>query len=124
VGEVIERLVAFFPEAERKGYLQVLSGQLLAVLCQKLVPSCDDGVVLACEYLSNIGLTRECILHADLPGLRDHLAQADSSESMDFLHAFQRLAAEGRVSEETALLSVSNPAELRRRLRGISSNLS
>ena len=124
VGEVIERLVAFFPEAERKGYLQVLSGQLLAVLCQKLVPSCDDGVVLACEYLSNIGLTRECILHADLPGLRDHLAQADSSESLDFLHAFQRLAAEGRVSEETALLSVSNPAELRRRLRGISSSLS
>jgi hypothetical protein len=28
------------------------------------------------------------------------------------------------VSEETALLAVPNPAELRRRLRGVSSNLS
>ena len=124
VGEVVERLIAFFPEAERKGLLQVLSGQLLGVLCQKLVPTTDGGMVLACEYMTNVGLTRQCILNADMPGLRDQLAVSDPSESLDFLRSFHRLVTEGRVSEETALLAVPNPAELKRRLKGISSGLS
>jgi twitching motility protein PilT len=124
IGEVVERLVAFFPESERKGVLQVLAGQLLGVLCQKLVPTTDGGMALACEYMTNVGLTRQCILNADMPGLRDQLAVADPSESLDFLRSFHRLVTEERVSEETALLAVPNPAELRRRLKGISSGLS
>lgn len=124
VGEVIERLVAFFPESERKGVLQVLSGQLLGVFCQKLVPACDDGMLLACEYITNTGLIRHCILEADLPALRDQVALSDPAESLDFLRCFHRLVDEGLVSEETALRSVPNPAELRRRLKGISSGVS
>jgi Tfp pilus assembly pilus retraction ATPase PilT len=81
-------------------------------------------MVPACEYLTNIGITRRFIRNADLPALRDHLIAANEEESLDFLRAFQRLVAEGKVSEETALLAVPNPAELRRRLRGVSSNLS
>jgi twitching motility protein PilT len=124
VGEVLERMTAFFPDADRRGHLQVLSGQLLGVLCQKLLPSPESGMVPACEYLTNIGITRRFILNADLPALRDHLIAANEEESLDFLRAFQRLVAEGKVSEETALLAVPNPAELRRRLRGVSSDLS
>jgi len=124
VVEVIERLMAFFPEGERKGHLQVLSGQLLAVLCQKLLPAPDGGLALACEYMTNLGLTRQCILNGDLASLREHLVQADHSESMVFLESFLGLVSSGRITEETAMLSVPNPAELRRRLRGISSNLS
>jgi len=124
VGEVVERLMAFFPESERKGVLQVLAGQLLGILCQKLVPTTDGGMALACEYMTNVGLTRQCILNGDMPALRDQLAVADASESSDFLRSFHRLVTEGMVSEETALISVPNPAELRRRLRGISSGLS
>lgn len=124
VGEVIERLLAFFPEGERGGILQVLSGQLLAVLCQKLLPSTDGGMVLSCEYMTNVGIMRQCILNADFSTLRDQLAQADPGESLDFLRALQRLVSDGRISEESALLAAPNPAELRRRLRGISSGLS
>lgn len=124
VGEVVERLIAFFPESERNGVLQVLSGQILGILCQKLVPTKSGGMALACEYMTNVGLTRQSILNADMPGLRDQLAVADPSESQDFLRSFHRLVTEGKVSEETALLAVPNPAELRRRLRGISSGLS
>jgi twitching motility protein PilT len=124
VVEVIERLLAFFPEGERKGHLQVLSGQLLAVLCQKLLPSGDGGVALACEYMTNIGLTRQCILNGDLVSLREHLMQADPAESSVFLESYLQLVSSGRISQETALLAVPNPAELRRRLRGISSTLS
>jgi len=122
VSEVIERLEAFFPESERKGLLQVLSGQLLMVLCQKLLPSIDGGRILVCEYLTNVGLSRQCILNGDVPELRDFLAKADPSETVDFLRSFHRLVSEGRLNADTALLACPNPAELRRRLRGISSS--
>ena len=124
VGEVLERMMAFFPETERTGHLQVLAGQLHGVICQKLLPSTDDGMVLVCEYMSNIGRTRQCLLQGDLPTLRDHLSITNESESRDFLRALQKLVAEGRLSVENALLAAPNPAELRRRLRGISSAFS
>jgi twitching motility protein PilT len=124
VSEVVERLEAFFPESERKGLLQVLSGQLLMVLCQKLLPSTDGGRVLVCEYLTNAGLSRQCILNGDIAELRDYLAKADPAETMDFLRSFHRLVSEGRLDAETAFHACPNPAELRRRLRGISSSMS
>jgi pilus retraction protein PilT len=122
-GEVLERLLAFFPDGERKSHLQVLSGQLLGILCQKLLPAMSGGMVLACEYLTNIGLSRQCILNEDLAMLRDILANADSKESMDFLSSFLRLVSTGKISHETALLAVPNQAELRRRLRGVTTAL-
>jgi len=121
--EVLERLTAFFPQQERAGYLHVLSGQILGILCQKLLPASDGGMVLACEYLTNVGITRRCILSLDLPALRDHLSTANPLESCDFLRAYHQLVLSGRLDEETAMLSVPNPAELRRRLRGIGSSL-
>lgn len=122
VSEVIERIEAFFPENERKGLLQVLSGQLLMVLCQKLLPSQTGGRVLACEYLTNAGLSRQCILDGDIAELRDHLSKSDPSETTDFLRSFHRLVTEGLLDPEIAYQACPNPAELRRRLRGISSS--
>jgi Tfp pilus assembly ATPase PilU len=84
----------------------------------------DGGVALVCEYMTNLGLTRQCILNGDLFALREHLIQADPAESSVFLNSFVNLVVSGRISEEVALLSVANPSELRRRLRGISSTLS
>jgi pilus retraction protein PilT len=122
VSEVLERLASFFPESERKGVLQVLSGQLLMILCQKLLPAPGDGRILSCEYLTNAGMARQCILEGDVPALRDYLSTADEQESVDFLRSFHRLVESGLLAEDVALQSCPNPAELRRRLRGISSN--
>jgi twitching motility protein PilT len=122
VGEVLERLEAFFPEGERKGLLQILAGQLQMILCQKLVPSTDGGRILVSEHLLNAGMARQCILNGDVAGLRDYLLKADESESVDFLRTFHNLVSEGRISTETAMQTCPNPAELRRRLRGISSS--
>jgi twitching motility protein PilT len=121
VGEVIERLEAFFPESERNGLLQVLAGQLQMVLCQKLVPSTDGGRVLVSEHLINAGLARQCILDGDVNGLRDYLLKSDESESVDFLRSFHRLVSEEKIDVATAMQYCPNPSELRRRLRGISS---
>lgn len=124
VGEVVERLMAFFPDGERAGHLQVLSGQLLGILCQKLLPSTAGGMVLATEFLTNLGLSRQYIRDADLSSLRDIIVQSDPMESYDFLRSFFDLVTSGEVSEEAALLAVPHPAELKRRLRGITSSSS
>ena len=124
VGEVVERLMAFFPDRERKGHLQVLAGQLLGILCQKLLPATSGGMVLATEFLTNLGLSRQCIRNADLPALRDFISQSDPSESYDFLSSFLELVTTHRIAEDTALITFPNPAELKRRLRGITSSAS
>ncbi|MCE9587428.1 MAG: PilT/PilU family type 4a pilus ATPase [Verrucomicrobia bacterium] len=124
VGEVLDRIMAFFPEREKKGHLQVLAGQLLGILCQKLLPTTAGGMVLATEFLTNLGLSRQCIRDADLPALRDFISHSDPSESYDFLSSFLDLVTTGKIAEDTALLAVPNPAELKRRLRGITSSSS
>ena len=119
VGEVLERLMAFFPAGEREGHLHVLSGQLLCVLCQKLLPGCDGGMVLACEYMTNEGFATEAIREGDISTLRDLLSTADEKESRDFLRSLHLLVSAGILSEEVALSAATHPAELRRKLRGI-----
>jgi pilus retraction protein PilT len=120
VSEVLERLAAFFPAGERGGLFQVLSGQILMVLCQKLLPSPDGGRVLVCEHLTNAGMARQCILDGDVAALRDYLASSAENESVDFTRSFHRLVSDGVLDEGVAMQACPNPAELRRRLRGIS----
>jgi twitching motility protein PilT len=124
VGEVLDRIMAFFPDREKKGYMQVLASQLLGILCQKLLPNTVGGMVLATEFLTNLGLSRQCIREADLPALRDFISHSDRSESYDFLSSFLDLVTTRKIAEDTALLAVPNPAELKRRLRGITSSAS
>jgi twitching motility protein PilT len=119
VGEVLERMMAFFPVGEREGHLHVLSGQLLGILCQKLLPGVSGGMVLACEYLSNEGFATEAIRGGDVFTLRDLLGTADEKESRDFLRSLHILVTAGLLSEEIALSAATHPAELRRKLRGI-----
>jgi pilus retraction protein PilT len=119
VGEVLERVMAFFPPGEREGHLHVLSGQLLGILCQKLLPGTSGEMVLACEYLSNEGFVTEAIRNGDVFTLRDLLATTDERESRDFLRSLHSLVSAGVLSEEVALSAATHPAELRRKLRGI-----
>ena len=111
--------MAFFPAGEREGHLHVLSGQLFGVICQKLLPGVEGGMVLACEYMSNEGFATEAIREGDVSTLRDLLATADEKESRDFLRSLHLLVTSGMLSEEVALSAATHPAELRRKLRGI-----
>lgn len=119
--EVIERMTAFFPEELKQGYLQVLSSQLLGVLCQKLLPSTLGGSVLACEYFSNVGIMRRLVKEADLHGLSDQIAISSKQEGLAFLKSLYHLVIAGKISEDQALLASSRPSDLRRMLMGVSS---
>ncbi len=120
--EVVERMTAFFPESLKNGYLQVLSNQLLGVLCQKLLPSVLGDSVLACEYFSNIGIMRRLIREADLHGLADQISIASQNEAQSFLRSLYQLVISAKISEEQATLASSRPVDLRRMLMGVTNS--
>src|SRR5690606_18120019 len=50
--DAIERLQLYFPMDERDGIRKTLAGQLLGILCQRLLPAVEGGRVLATEYFT------------------------------------------------------------------------
>ncbi|CAN5474724.1 type IV pilus twitching motility protein PilT [soil metagenome] len=119
--DAVERLQLFFPTTERDSVRRTLSGQLLGILCQRLLPSTSGGVALASEYFSNIGAIRKYIAEGKPSELLDTMAKGDPRETRNFLSSLAQLVRAGQVSEEVAASAAENPQELQRALRGISS---
>ncbi len=120
--ESLERLSRLFKPDEREGILQLLSKQLTGILCQKLIPAIPDGNVLVVEYFENQAVTRKYIGEEKFRDLSDFLAKGDNALSVTFLQSLVSMVKTGRISEAIAGQFASNPHELQRQLRGISSS--
>ena len=114
----LERLSRLFEVREREGVQQVLSQQLIGILCQRLVPA-KEGLALVVEHFENQAATRKWILEGKFRELTEHVARGDNPANVTFLQSLLGLVQAGRLTEETALATASNPQELQRRLRGI-----
>ena len=120
--DAIERLQLLFPPAARDSVRRTLSGQLLGILCQRLLSGLRAGVVVAAEYFSNIGAMRKYIADGKMPDLVYAIGRSDPRSAQSFLASVSQLVQTQRVSEEVAVASSDNPQELLRALRGISSS--
>ena len=118
----LERLSRLFDIAEREGISQLLSQQLVGILCQKLVPALDGGRALVVEHFENQAVTRKWIAEGKFRELSDFLAKGDNPANVTFLQSLTTMVEAGRISEEIGLEVAPNPRELRRRLRGIDSS--
>lgn len=117
----LERLTHLFEIGERDGVLQLLSQQLVGILCQKLVPALPEGRALIVEHFENQAITRKWILKGKFRELTDFLAKGDNPANVTFLQSLAAMVRTSRISEATGLEVASNPHELRRQLRGIGS---
>jgi twitching motility protein PilT len=120
----MERLSRLFDQREREGVLQVLSQQLVGILCQKLVVAEADGRTLIVEHFENQAVTRKWIMEGKFTELADFVAKGDNPANVTFLRSLVSLVQAGRISQATALQVASNPHELQRLLRGIGSHSS
>jgi pilus retraction protein PilT len=120
--DAIERLQLLFPATSRDAVRRTLSGQLLGILCQRLLPALPAGMVLAAEYFSNVGAMRKYIADGKLPELADAIARSDPHSAQNFVSSMSQLVQARHVSEEVAATASDNPQELARALRGISSS--
>jgi twitching motility protein PilT len=116
----LERLSRLFEVREREGVLQVLSQQLVGILCQRLLPAQPSGVTLLVEHFENQAVTRKWILEGKFRELTDLVARGDNPANVTFLQSLIAQTKSGRITEDTAMAAASNPQELQRRLRGIS----
>jgi pilus retraction protein PilT len=120
----MERLSRLFDQREREGVLQVLSQQLVGILCQKLVAAEVDGRTLIVEHFENQAVTRKWIMEGKFTELADFVAKGDNPANVTFLRSLVSLVQAGRISQATALQVSANPHELQRLLRGIGSHSS
>jgi pilus retraction protein PilT len=120
--DAIERLQFLFPATSRDAVRRTLSGQLLGILCQRLLPAAQGGMVLAVEYFSNFGVMRKYIINGNMADLADAMARSRDSEAQNFISSISRLVLDELVSEEVGAAASDNPQELMRALRGISSS--
>ncbi len=118
----LERLSRLFDIAEREGVLQLLSQQLVGILCQKLVPALPEGRTLVVEHFENKAVTRKWIAEGKFRELADFLGKGDNPANVTFLQSLVTMIQSDRITEATGVQTASNPRELQRRLRGIDSS--
>lgn len=120
--DAVERLQFQFPHEERESIRKTLAAQLLGVLCQKLLPGADGGLALVTEYFNNFGASRELIAADKLTEITDLISRSDAKSGQSLIAALVNLVKAGKITEEVAGAACTNPQELQRALRGISSS--
>ena len=120
--DAIERLQFLFPAPSRDGVRRTLAGQLLGILCQRLLPAIGGGMMVAAEYFSNIGAMRKYIVDGSMADLADGINRSSAENARSFISSISKLVVDRLVSEEVATAAADNPQELSRALRGISSS--
>ena len=118
----LNELSRLFEIAEREGVFQLLSQQLVGILCQKLVLAVGDGRALLVEHFENQAVTRKWIAEGKFRELADFIAKGDNPANVTFLQSLVALIEADRITEATGLQAAPNPRELQRRLRGINSS--
>lgn len=117
--EAVTRLRLLFAPDEREFVSQVLSRELVGIFCQRLVPGVEGSVVVATEYLSNIGVVSQFLAEGKTEELADFLAGAKTQESKNLTQNLIEKVMEGKITAEVAKQSAPDPMEVTRTLRGI-----
>lgn len=119
VPDTMERYCNLFPADQLTHGVNLLSDQLLGVLCQRLVPTVDGGLHLLVEHLENSGAVRDWIRRRDSGHIREHLLRGSDPANTHFLRSAVQACEAGIISEATAIQATGNEAELKRALRGV-----
>ncbi|MCK6418407.1 MAG: PilT/PilU family type 4a pilus ATPase [Alphaproteobacteria bacterium] len=117
--QAIERVVNLFPEDYGHQIRLNLSGNLKAIVSQRLVPAIAGGYVPAIEVMINQGLVRELIMKGEITKIKDVMEQNNSLGMCTFDQSLMRLFSEGLISEETAISNSDKPSDMKIRVNQI-----
>jgi twitching motility protein PilT len=115
----ISRILDFYPYEEREGIRKNLSHNLRAVICQRLVPKIDRGVIPINEILINTPIVTKLIEDGDIPRLDSAIENGVKEGMQNFNMALIDLVNKGEVNKETAFKFASNEETLKMNLKGI-----
>ncbi len=119
VPQAIGRIREFYPADEQAGVSALLSRNLKAIVCQRLVPNVEDTRTPCLELMRQDAGIADAILENDLPRLSGIIEAANHMGMHSFDQYLQELLAAGVVSEATARAFAVNRHRLELALRGI-----
>jgi twitching motility protein PilT len=107
--ETVNRVVDFFPPAQQGQIRLTLAGALKGIICQRLVPAPDGGMVPCHEVLVNTGRIAERISDADKTAeIHDVIAEGDYYGMCTFDQSLLELVKSEKITVESALAASSN----------------
>jgi twitching motility protein PilT len=115
----IIRILDFFPSAEREQIRMSLATTIRAVVCQRLIPAIQGGVVPAVEVMINTATVRKLIEKNELEVLSAAIETGADDGMQTFNQCIYRLITEGIITEEDGMQRCDNPEALKMNLKGI-----
>jgi len=104
----LNRLLDVFPPSQQNQIRAMTAGSLRGIICQRLLPSVDDGVALACELMINNNAVANIIRDAKETGLESAM-QSGRRQGMRMMNeSLDALVAAGRITEVVAAANRSS----------------
>jgi twitching motility protein PilT len=101
-GSTLNRILDVFPPSQQNQIRAMTAGSLRGIICQRLLPSLDDGVVLACELMVNTTAVANIIRDGKDTGLDTAMQSGKKAGMRTMKESVQALLDEGRISAEVA----------------------
>jgi len=116
--ETVNRVIDFFPPHQQNQIRLTLAGALKGIVCQRLVPSVDGGLMPCHEILVNTGRIAERIADEDKTAeIHDVIAEGDYYGMVTFDQSLLHLVRDGTVAVEAAMAAASNTHDFRLQLQ-------
>ncbi len=115
----VQRILEFFPGADREPARQQLSNTLHSVICQRLVHTPAGEVLPAVEIMLNTASVTKLIHIGQLDklGAAIELGEGDGMQTFD--QALYNLVQNGTISQEEAMANSPTPEALKMRFQGV-----
>ncbi len=104
----LNRLIDVFPPIQQKQIRTMVSDSLRGVICQRLIPSTDGGVVLATEFMVNTPATANIMREGKETGLASAMQTGRKQGMRTMDESIVELYNSGQITHETALLHIKD----------------
>lgn len=119
--QTIGRILDLFPPERHDQIRMLLAFNLRAIVCQKLLPSCKEGVrmVPAVEIMLATPTIVKLIMNKEDKKIQDVIRGSEEEGMQDFNQSLVKLINAGLVTKKVALQYSPNPEQLKMNLQGI-----
>jgi len=115
----VQRILEFFPGADREPVRQQLANTLHSVICQRLVHTPAGEIIPATEVMLNSASVMKLIHGGQLEKLPAAMELGAGDGMQTFDEALYNLAQDGAITQEEALLNSPTPEALKMRFQGV-----
>ena len=104
----LNRILDVFPPNQQSQIRAMVSESLRGIICQRLLPGADGGVVLACELLVNTLAVSSMVRDGKTQGIPNALDTGKREGMISMDNAILALWQEQKITNETAAANITN----------------